>query len=814
MNVIDTKKKFDPAKTLEVIRKKHIDAHLIESAQTRVWNHLSHTIQQDSTDAKTQNNNNDDKSVSKGFWARYHKSFLTIGVATLIIIATAGSITYWGYQKGLPQNGSTSNVANNHEPVNLKKLAASRFKELNGISYEELKSVIREENSSGGNVTPLSNLAPTPNIFPLIAELPQVDSLKVEDLTLKIDKSERKAYYSEQEITLIEGEKNSAVINSYFGAGEGKHPKIDYNKPLVLRTWYGASFHKITITQGKSLIYFMLTENGYSIKYFGGSYAIKDSVTTPVYLTAVVESNLNPEITFLRSILENREAKQIGTEKGDDKAYLVIEIPSSDSAKFTDSILTTSPSSITTRYYVDEMTFKLHKTELYVDDILVQSVKEKSNNTVQIDETYLKTAQSEIEGIEMRVVEQSSAVENPRLHRIADLAKYYSVYYDPNRSKYFESIYDASITHLRENNDAFRLLHTKEFNPLYEEISQGDNSSRIFSIASYSQSGLRFEIYDNEPNPISQANSKKNTTVTQSSMTIIINGVERNAQFYEQRANPPTVTPEPSNLNVAPAFSDLLSVNYLIFEGEDGKWHQISEFQNNSVGSSVLKPGFVLKKMTVEEAKTIDQEIEERNRSYPTMQTTSLNDISKSLRLLPGDLSQTYKLKPVSVIIPQKHDPESKCEKYFMDTLAVDCLITKYNGFKIHYTLSEDNAPSGSHEKLLIAPDKNNNDVIYIVLDAPQDATKIMVNTYIPEYLKLVNKSHYFITEVKGKSILIMSSFEKEFSELINVIDFDKDLDVIKRQLNDGATSSNSASKNSSDQGQNGSSGQITQPKQ
>jgi hypothetical protein len=801
MNVRKDNQKFDPEQTLNATRLGPVDSHALDSAKTRVWNQLSHSIHQEQLPMTQSTPEQTAPAIlpKPGLWQRYHKSFLTAGVIALLVISTTGTVALLGYQKG-GKNKQADTVAVNtadKPAVDFKLLAASRFKQLNGIAYEEVKTVFRNDTPAKGASGESMNLdraaAPTPNVNPAVIDQKVVDSSKAQNLVKRLDQEDKNVFYTEQQVSVKVAGDEAGVINSYFNTVTGKHPLIDYSQPVTLKTWNNSLFTKTTLSQNGKLVYFNLTQNTATTTYMGGAYAVQTAYDTPIYLAGMAfsgrDSVVSPEMSFLNYILENKEAKQLGEQTVDGKKLLVIEISNEFDAGASD-LLVSGPAKVdakentsktSTRYYVEIENFKLYMTETYKDGRLVQIIKTTDEKVMTNDDTFQNTKQDELKNITVKKVELKDTSVSAKMAKIADLAKHYSVYYNPTISPLLDSAFDADLTHTNQSDDASKLLNSKEFNPLYSAPTAPSYTN--YSIASYSQSSLRYEIYNDEPKN-EQADSSIKQTITDT--TVTIDGKEYKAKFIERTISKPTsdkpvIAPDSARPEIA-----LLLTNAIVFKGEDGKWYQISEFTTEENTRILSKTGLKLMKLTVSEAIQIDRQVEEKSTAYPQVQMVKLTEIQKSSRILPGDMSKVNDLKARAVYKSTKKGSETKCDKYYLETALLECIVEKYDGFRISFSSVKNGDQSGEPYSMIYPSTRGSGSIEFLVLETKGSTINPLLAKTAPAYIEKFGpkNTNYLVQEIKGKTVVVWGAVDKtELAKFAVNADFDKDLDTLSKQV-------------------------------
>lgn len=825
----DSKSKINLYQVLNSLNKKSIDSSELAKAKTRVWNQLSHSIAESnsSTEAK--------ESVSKVtkflFHYSYRKSFLTLGVIALVLIFSTGSVVYFNNKNKSNKNSPTANVNQNSpaskENTVLKELAAARFKELSGISYTEYKAVINPTSPSQGNQDSKNSKPESPVLDKSTGSVtlpgtPQeiiLNKEKAADLGKKAESvAEQKVTYSEQEIKIGDVEKDSDFISLYYGVNSGKHPRIDYSKPVILKTWNGLNYSKRELLQDNKVVLFSLNSPEYSIDYLGGRYAVKQIYSSPMYLEGIVDgvNSLNSEAEFLRNILENKDLKTFEPKVVDGRTLLPLELPTrtiipsspSDTPKSlpegnvsnpaaletTVPLNTTTPTlsptstltptpissgvSTTSRFYVDKDKFQLYMVEEYRDGRVAMTLKNISTKDLTVAKDKITTDifnENDISGIEIKKVQVNyDDVVSSKESKLADFIKKYNVYYVSGYDIDISSVYDIKSN--EQKSQLSVLYSNKDFNPLITTSITPESKSAL--LGQYMQGLVSFYIFAEEPETLNAKfpDSKK------TSINLSIDGVSTPATLIEVNPNLSEGGPVKSGTEEKmPAEIAPVKVKYseVVFKSNQGYWYKFSSSEDPT-GKVKFKEGLEMKKLDEQKARELDNKKEEKEKNNPQLSQVKLDQIPQEMRLLPGDL----KAKGFTAGVLEKSSKkgsESNCDKYYLDTYPINCITEKLDGFNI--TFVGTNTPDKELPNNKDMPVAKGVSFSYVVVKAKADDAKALIQKV--DWKVMYQKSEpYVLKEFDGKTVILIGALSKEeMNKILDNVRLDNGFNELKKQV-------------------------------
>jgi hypothetical protein len=481
------KKNLNAEKLVKALYIEPLDEHDILAASKRVWNSIEYTIHYDQPKVQEIK----PFKSKRVFWSPFFK-FAT--AFSLILIFGVGIIYY--DQNIVKNTNESQRQANaNNEVVkedNVRKLAASRFTELNGVSFEEYKEAVIATETPAPQV--FENEANTSGIPASVlnysdANLQKVDETKVEELAKKSEQSRPDIYYSQSEIQFTK-DFTSEMPLSFVFFGQGMHPKIDYSKPLNYESWLTANYSKTLLNQSNNPIAENIVTPEYSLSYAGGKYAVEIVNSKYSYSVAGLAANgsevVNPEIQLLKHILKSTSLDQA---KLDSDGSIVIE----SREVFTPILLPLDgkQTDLLTKYYLNKDTFHLSKTEFYFKDKLILTIKEIKSEEIKKDPKEIIT-NIDIKGkLEVKTLKHEDI-----LQRNSNGDNLIKPFNDRYTVLYFKDQEYKDIKVFDYNPKYYNFFKTLDFNPLYK-----DENSKINKVANYAfaKAKLNVDVYDKEP---------------------------------------------------------------------------------------------------------------------------------------------------------------------------------------------------------------------------------------------------------------------------------------------------------------------------
>jgi hypothetical protein len=748
--------KLNIEKTLGSMHLASLDEHVFENAKTRVWNHLNHSIVQ----SETVNPAPKSHKTKTGFWNKYNTMLFTFS-SLVLAIAIALSVTTYLYAG----KDNTSTVADNQNTTKTdsKKLAASRLEQLlGGVPYQEVESLVANDNRDAA-------LSPTSAIAALPISTSKTYTEEAKKLYERNKDAESKVHYSEYLVNMNSEKSISAFQgNTIFGPVPQGNPKIDYTKTIKIQIWMSPSYSKYVVSQNDQIATFSLYTPEFAVNYLGGKYAIKANFDTAQYFSAYAgEDAGNPELQFLKSVLSsNSNIKEIGTKEIDGKNYIVYEmksaadggtaVPFINSGNVRDIASDTSAiANYTTKFYVEKENFQLEIVENYIADELLLSTKINASQDFMLDKNEKGPfVFSDLGNLEVKELAISTVVSTYTLS-VSTFAKRYSAYYLANINEPITNPIDLKD---QLNNPYEKLVNTKEFNPLYVESQK----TEVRQIANYNQGQVFVLIYDKEP--VSQTEDNEFVKYKKTNIKINLAKVETAAVFVEQSITKPiAIDKQEENTSgvTKPSISPALTISYILFKAPNGLYYQINEsLPNPNTNVKYLKKeGFSLDLVTSEKALQMDAEVKARNDAIPSIKVTSLSKINMDMRLLPGDLSVGYGFKALNIYASTKPGSLSTCDKYGQTTNSIDCLVEKYDGFKISFGKIDQTSggSSSSSSGGAIAPDApvdskyvpGSGSLEFVVLAATNAKAGSMLKA-----ISDISGGTVFYKEISGKTVI------------------------------------------------------------
>lgn len=506
----DNKEKFDISDILNSFTLPEPGEHQIKSAEKRVWNNIAYRIDQQLE--------KEGVIPSKiPFWQKNMKFFVA---ASLIMFLAATGVTggFFYYTSLKKADNSTAEVVPTEEAAtvqNIRELAASRFAELNGVSFDEFKAVIKETEAKPENPTPTDVL----------------DTSKAEKLS-QIDENQT-VYFSEQELDLIDIKSPIEVP----GYGVVETSLVDRSKPLLIKNWYSVSYNKTTLEQEDKLILMRLDTPDYFVEYHGGKYAIQAKYKEKKVIIAGLSKDglvaTNPEIQVMKYVLENGNAEDAKIEELDGKEYIVFTVPKSetDSGKFFK------------KYFMDKDTFTLYLTEEYSEGEKISSIKNVNREQKKDVDPSKEINFKELEAskISLKIVKDYEPFVREYYKNLPTFSEFTDQYplvvlKDTKSSEI--NLSKIIIKDQPELTEYEKLAESKEFNPDFKK-------NNILAQYSQKDAGLEF-ILSKDIEEIKDKKTQENKNIK-----VKIDGKEFNAVLtiliIPEDSPTPTPTPEKNN---------------------------------------------------------------------------------------------------------------------------------------------------------------------------------------------------------------------------------------------------------------------------
>lgn len=789
MNLFNKEKKLE--KKLETFNLPIVKKEQVDNAEIRVWNRVSHSLLE-LDDNSRQMNKQVHAENKKQIWYRYQKQ---LGVASLLLIMLFVPILASGYVRY--RNSNINNGTQNSDiGTDIQSRAAARFKELNGVAYEQSKSLKAESTRTAQTFGANDSTAL------------RIDRDSALTLAEEIKKGDEKIYYTRQEFTYYG---NAELLNTFYSpisstqSGDiAKLYKVDSSKPFTFETWYSPRYATSRFGQGSTVISYYAHSPTNTVMYLGGKYAIKTNFTESFDLNAFVAGDgENPEINFLRSLLDNKDFyEQLGREKVDGKDVLVFQTRNmfrNEGATFDPKTSTSDRKLIgntnhKTKYFVDAVTFSLYITENYSNDKLIHKIKNLETRSMTVAD-YQDDKTKDLSGIQIKELDMNSTAMNME-GKFVDAIKKQTIYYIANSASTPQNLQYPGGSEEREKYEL--LLNTTDFNPGY--VPQPKQISTQF--ASYSQQGYFFSVVTQDP---AQASENQLFEVKTSDKKITIDGRVVTAKLLVLDFNKQKQEDSPADIErikkgemtvpaIAPAQSSMI-----VFKGNGNVWHQIMMNTGFDKAAPIETVSIDLKTISSSDAARFDRINENRKNAYPQMKNVSLDSIDKAIRLLPGDLMKDFNVQASMVSVSAKNNNQSSMCDQFEETFSVHCVIEKLRGFQLSFTEKYENLDSrlqapdqrpgegsgSSGSSGMTSPAYGGTSLEYIVLNANQNESKVLLERMRVILDKTGYETRKMVTkEVSGKTIVIITSLDsKKVDSIFRNIGIDNGLDILQQQI-------------------------------
>lgn len=802
----DKLSKISSEKVLSSAELEPLDMHALENAQMRVWNTLSHSIDGINKSAMPEQLSNEKNKIS--FWNKHNKFIAFGGIATLLVLTVGTTSIYWNY-KSKNSNKNTTVALNDKKDdktYDLKSLAAARLTELTGLTVDEYNTVEAVSKENSNSSTPEANntdsaakaaLQPKQQTLQINSSDTAAKAAsfeEVKELTKKSEETQTKTFYSKVEVSAPSITDFSGYYGGYYypgiSYGSKKHPKVDYTKPLTIETWTGSTSSKTLTSQGSNIISLNIYSPEFSIDYRGGKYAIMTTFEGDrnYFLGITNSEEQNPDLQFVKFIVsENQNVKKVGTKVVDGKTLTIFEESYDNSMMQPIPAATGEPvvQKSVTKYYVDLDEFKVKLTEYYGDDKLVYSVKALLSESFANDDASKVKDYSEISKVEMKKIVQNIDQYGSQTQKLTEFIKKHPIYYSNEIQATINWANDYDV--MQQSDQSYMLYQNADFDPTFDP-AQYENMNDSHS-ASYMQDKISINISkknmrEEDPNYFGSG-----TKTEKQEMTITIDGKEKKATLYKDTYE--------DKMNLAPTGSESVVANAytnysLVFQADNSEWYTINEYPIPDISTGVnndlliSKPGFALITLTPAKAEEMDKLNEEKEKANPKIEynTQSLDSIDKNIRLLPGDLSPSFDMILSSVVKSSIKGSESTCDKFFLKDMPIECLIEKYNGFKLSFNPPYKEDFSNTKQ----SPDVNLYRYFdFVVLNTPNTQVLDILKDFFAQYTIQYPGSpanHIQHKEIDGKTVILMGSLsDEELIKIMNDVKIDNGYDALKVQF-------------------------------
>ena len=632
--------KFNQTEILEALNrltesnKTDIDSDLLKEAEDRVWLSISKFVFSQQLVTPIPNNTqltptNQLNSKWQQWWQKkYHLVFAFLGSFTiLVIIAISSYNIIFRLTKQQSQLDPT-------EPVPLEELrtkAEAKFIKLsNGIPFQEVQQGIN---------TPTNN----PNSIPGQPAQPIIDEKLQQEIQTKTDPNNLTVFFSESEEKYFLPE----LLPSHF-------TNFDISKSIIIQTWIGGSYYKTISYHDNKIIELNLDTPEYNIRFLGGKYAIKGIFNEPQYFSGIVISPRDTEIELLKSLLNPSDPNIIvdyGLQTIDGKKLRVIEIKHDQLPPSNNEDTSTQNQNISlennqnqivadyytinssTKYYFDQNDLSLFFIEYYTYNRLVKQTKIIKSQILEKQQADQVFHHQELGNLPIK--QYKIHFHNPDDYLVANFVKKYDLFFIPELG--IENIGYASFSnHDHEYYEDY--YFDPDFNP---NLKQEDLVRKNMFIppknllGTYSQTPVDFDIYEHDKPSYDEifyyyyiADTSFKVKQERDIQILLDNDKPIKGKYIEliRYYNNP---PKDENPDVG---------NYLIIEFKVGKYlyiltynlenSQISDSTNNFDLKNFLSQDQIrLSKLTLEQAKEIDQKNQQKNLQNDTTTPQSTTNL-------------------------------------------------------------------------------------------------------------------------------------------------------------------------------------------
>jgi hypothetical protein len=605
---------------------KILDSNLLKEAEDRVWLSISQSILNQQSSMPMPNNiqltqNSQLNSNWSQWWQKKHRLVLvflgSFVIFTIIALSAYNLALRWNKKQAQPDS---------IEPIPLQELrskAEAKFVKLsNGISFQDLQEGINEP---AGKPTSITN---QPNRSLIDEKLQQ-------EIKNKEDPNNLTVFFTEFE-------------EKYFLPQTVPFANFDISKTIIVKRWISGSYYKNVSYYDNKIKDLDLGTPEYFVLYLGGKYAIKEIYTQPYYLSGItLSSPRDAEIEFLKNLLNPSDPNTIIVDHGlqtiDGKKLRVIEVRSDPFPSFENEYNSSSKEEITeisgqsqntfeyitntsTKFYFDQNDLSLHLVESYINNQLEYQQKIIKNQVLEKQQANKIFHYQELSNLPIK--EYKIHLNSPNDYSIADFVQKYDLYFIPelqveNISYYLHSTEDDEYL----GYSYYDHYYDPDFNPYInqEDLNPvGDLPSLPKNyLASYYQNSLAFSIYEQDKPKYEEISPYgKNARVEvkkENSVQIFLNKDKpitgKRVELKIELPNIPAEDQKPE------------TVNFLVIEFKIGKyWYILSynlnfDLENSTEDSStnnfnvknyLSQDQIRLSKLTLEQAKEIDQKIQQK----------------------------------------------------------------------------------------------------------------------------------------------------------------------------------------------------------
>ncbi len=731
-------KKADKVNVEQVLRsfeRDPLSKKALENAQKRTWNQLSYTIKEQS-----QNNyRKQEKSLLKlPLGKKPLIAFLTVFLVTIVSIGTFAVLHVYQSQVDLAEPGLETAQLPQRDKI--KEMAASRFEELTGISYEEYQVVAQEAYSNQlaipGPVSGEITATPEPE--------PTTDPEKIKEINKKIAENQIKFYYIERTVT----QTLRADFARYAAQSvEVKHPKVDYSRPYTTKTWYSPLAIKHLVLQDEEVISLNVQAPQFSYTYKGGEYGIKRNYEHPRVFGSLNTEGiaLNPELILLAYIIEeNEEIAQVGSYKEDGRSLIIYEDQN--------AVMNT----IKTRYHIDLDNFEIYSIEDISGDKVLRKMKLSATrelHTIPLEDVINPQEVAHIPIKDIDITKKQSPKVEATLVSVS--ARIPVIHLQDENEEILIDTVDIDAEYF---NEFQRLSRTRAYDPLVQKTIEAkpvlQYKNRDINVSVFAE-----KFYQDEGVVVAgnvEINSDKYPA-----FTIEVQGEK---EVQEQTQEEVTATPEPEqeegNLQDERKTADKLeSIRKLYVEFKDW-WYEL-RFTHEIAYASIEDMQF--DEIGRQEAETIDTHNIAKEKAKPVLIELDVSNEVLELEL-PSEKDSIG-----SVLIPEKVESNHTCGEYYFNkfdySCGMDCLLARHGGVKIQ--LDQVVPESEGEERAEVNIDAENQDIMeseaLFILRAGNKGEHIATIKSLQEYYtKGSDTSELLYREYEDRKLILVFTGSRE----------------------------------------------------
>lgn len=618
-------KKLPLEKTMKMASLPVLSEHEILSAKKRVWNQIDAEVK--SHESKK---NHEVKQSSRPWFLQfktYGYSFATLSVCVLIAV---GSFSVYSQllQKNTPTE-STNRVYDAKAQLQngVQALAASRFQELNGVTFEQFKEALTEEKPTTTNTNSAVEPSPT-NIVKIDETKGQqiVETLKAKDIPTFISK------------------KSLEINNKDLFAKSDLYNEVYSNlgtKDFVITTSTRPNFYKQSIQFEGKIVNLIDETPSFSLEYKGGKYAIKQVYSENKVQIAGVDSNgnsyFNPDTQVLKEILTNPDADLTGAESS------IITATIED--KTNNSKLV---------YTLDSETLNIQNQEFWIGENLVYTLKtdeirkiDAGPNSIDTDFGVPELTEKNIEIKEINSDENLDELTLQKSSFASFVDNYLTLSFDQSESQISTyNLYDFT----NEKNQTFKNYYNLKYSADFAPNAQlSVNSLNLDKDLVAEQKTDKYLISIYPKNFDYNVDSFENTKIKLDSKEI--------SAYVQERD---------TSRNIVFVMGDY---KYIISEKTNA--------DNQELTFTSIDKNFAAK---------IDKYISDKESSLPKLQEVKITDLTDEQQKLIQDYAKTNKLEIKNIYTFIKNSENSKCEDFYLDKFNdnyLNCLVESNNGLVV-----------------------------------------------------------------------------------------------------------------------------------